>query len=230
MAKQMMYLFSTAFIPAVGPTWLNGYQGHFPRVKWSGNLADHHSPPSSAKIKNEWSYTFTFPTCLYCMHKDSWYIGRRSVKTHWYLTPLCLPEMGALRLVWPAAWLTSPWHVADNSLCRSRDCNDWAFYGIPPLPSNEFSHNTMKHWQTFFNITEPFRAVITVSIACLNMKKQICLSTQCIYRFHTITKTYSNYFPTHQLNVLCNGTRPYVLWRTKWIFKYYSHEIPSSVG
>jgi hypothetical protein len=53
------------------------------------------------------------------------------------------------RLVWPAAWLTSSWHVEDNSLCRSRGYNDWAFYGIPPLPSNECSDSTMKHWQTF---------------------------------------------------------------------------------
>lgn len=135
------------------------------------------------------------------MHRDSWYIGRQSVKTHSYLTPSCPPEMGALRfqiwvtvekgkffqslspsrfqqsvteetrkffesrspkvsalmpmqrrLVWPAAWFTSTWHVADNSLCRNRGCNNWAFYGIPPLPSNECSDSTMKHWQTFFLI------------------------------------------------------------------------------
>ena len=168
---------------------LSGYQGHFLRVEWSGNLADHHSPLSSAKIKNEWSYIFTFPTCLYCM-QTKW-----SVKTHSYLTPSCPPEMGTLRLqrgvtvekgkffqslsprfqqsiteetrkffeshspkglalmpmqrrlVWPAAWLTSVWHVADKSLCRSRGYNDSVFYGIPPLSSNERSDSTMKHWQ-----------------------------------------------------------------------------------
>jgi hypothetical protein len=55
------YLFTTASIPALVPTqppiqWLPAalYRG----VKRPGREADH-SPPSSAKVKNVWSYTFT---------------------------------------------------------------------------------------------------------------------------------------------------------------------------
>jgi hypothetical protein len=33
-------------------------------VKWPGHEADH-SPPSSAKVKNAWSYTSTPPICLH---------------------------------------------------------------------------------------------------------------------------------------------------------------------
>lgn len=63
-------------------------------------------------------------------------------------SPKVLALMPMQRLVWPAEWLTSSWHVADNSLCRNRGYNDWSFYDIPPLP-NECSDSTMKHWQTF---------------------------------------------------------------------------------
>jgi hypothetical protein len=40
-----------------------GTRGSFPGVKRPGGEADH-SPPSSAEVKNAWSYTFTPPTRL----------------------------------------------------------------------------------------------------------------------------------------------------------------------
>jgi len=39
------------------------------RIKWLGHEANHLSP-SSAKVKNEWSHTFT-PACLHDMHRDN---------------------------------------------------------------------------------------------------------------------------------------------------------------
>jgi hypothetical protein len=41
----------------------------FPAVKRPGNVFDH-SPPSSAEVKNEWSYTSTSPPCLHSVDKD----------------------------------------------------------------------------------------------------------------------------------------------------------------
>jgi hypothetical protein len=41
-----------------------GTRGSFPGVKWPGHEADH-SPPSSAKVKNVWSYTSTSPIRLH---------------------------------------------------------------------------------------------------------------------------------------------------------------------
>ena len=48
--------------------WLLGVS--FPRVKQVGRKADL-SPPPSAKVKNEWSYTSSPPTYLYGMYKES---------------------------------------------------------------------------------------------------------------------------------------------------------------
>jgi len=46
----------------------------FPRrEKWLRREADH-SSPSSAKVKNEWSYTSAFLICLYGMQGDFTYI------------------------------------------------------------------------------------------------------------------------------------------------------------
>jgi hypothetical protein len=39
-------------------------RGSFPGVEWPGHEADH-SPPSSAKVKNAWSYTSTPPIRLH---------------------------------------------------------------------------------------------------------------------------------------------------------------------
>jgi hypothetical protein len=56
-----IFLFTTASIPALGPTqppiqWVRG--ALFRGVKWPGREADY-SAPSSAEVKNAWSYTST---------------------------------------------------------------------------------------------------------------------------------------------------------------------------
>jgi hypothetical protein len=38
-------------------------------VKWSGCMVDH-SPPSTAKVKNEWSYTSVLPAYLHTVGRD----------------------------------------------------------------------------------------------------------------------------------------------------------------
>ena len=53
------------------PLWLlSRYQGSFLRVKQQGCDVDH-SPPSSVKIKNEWSYTFNPLICIHGMDKGN---------------------------------------------------------------------------------------------------------------------------------------------------------------
>jgi len=47
----------------------NEYQGTFPRVQQSGYELDH-LPPSSAKVNNGWSYTFTPSSCLQSVERD----------------------------------------------------------------------------------------------------------------------------------------------------------------
>jgi len=47
----------------------NWYRGSFPRVKRSESKADH-SPPSTAVVKNEWSYTSAPPICLQSLNRD----------------------------------------------------------------------------------------------------------------------------------------------------------------
>jgi len=61
------FFFATAFSPALGSTqppteWLQ--EALTPGVKRLGREADH-SPPSSAEIKNAWSYTSTPPVRLH---------------------------------------------------------------------------------------------------------------------------------------------------------------------
>jgi hypothetical protein len=61
------FSFSIASRPALGPTqpltqWVRGAVSL--RIKRPWRNADH-SPPSSAKVKNAWSYTSTLPICLY---------------------------------------------------------------------------------------------------------------------------------------------------------------------
>jgi hypothetical protein len=56
-----IFLFTTAYRPALEPTQppIQCVPGNFtPWVKRPGREADHLSP-SSAKVKNEWSYTST---------------------------------------------------------------------------------------------------------------------------------------------------------------------------
>jgi hypothetical protein len=62
-----IYLFTTTSRTALGPTqppvqWVPGALSR--GVKRPGREADH-SPPSSAEVKNAWSYTSTPPICLY---------------------------------------------------------------------------------------------------------------------------------------------------------------------
>jgi hypothetical protein len=62
-----IFLFTTASRTALGPTqppiqWVPGTLSL--RVKRQGREADH-TPPSSAEVKNEWSYTSTSPIRLH---------------------------------------------------------------------------------------------------------------------------------------------------------------------
>ena len=70
---QKIFLLYEAFIPPLGPTkssshWLIG-------VISSGSKRPgrevYHSPLTSTKVKNEWSYTSTPPLCLYCVDSDT---------------------------------------------------------------------------------------------------------------------------------------------------------------
>ena len=59
MERKEVFLFSTTFRLALGPTqpfvqWGMGVIS--PGIKWLGSRTDH-SPPSSVKVKNGWSYT-----------------------------------------------------------------------------------------------------------------------------------------------------------------------------
>jgi hypothetical protein len=61
-----IFIFITVSRPALGPIqppiqWLSGALS--PGVKRLGREADH-SPPSSAEVKNAWSYTSIPPICL----------------------------------------------------------------------------------------------------------------------------------------------------------------------
>jgi hypothetical protein len=61
------FLLTTTFRPSLGPTQppIQWIQGVLPLgVKWPGREADH-SPPSSAEVKNAWSYIFTPPVRLH---------------------------------------------------------------------------------------------------------------------------------------------------------------------
>jgi hypothetical protein len=61
-----IFLYSTASRPALGPTQpsIKRVPEAFSlRVKWPGREADR-SPPSSAEVKNAWSYTSTPPYVL----------------------------------------------------------------------------------------------------------------------------------------------------------------------
>jgi hypothetical protein len=72
-----IFLFTTMSRMALGPTqfpipWVPGALSL--RVMWLGHEADH-SPPSSAKVKNVWSYTSTpqYVFMAWCLvkHKDN---------------------------------------------------------------------------------------------------------------------------------------------------------------
>jgi hypothetical protein len=62
-----IFLFTTVFRPALGPTWppIQWVPGAFSLGIRQPGGEDNHSPPSSAKVKNVWSYTCTPPICLH---------------------------------------------------------------------------------------------------------------------------------------------------------------------
>jgi hypothetical protein len=74
-AKIFLFLFSPKFPDRLcGPPrpLSNGYQvlprGGVVKQAW---YEVNHSPPSSAVVKNEWSYTFTSPVCLQGMDREN---------------------------------------------------------------------------------------------------------------------------------------------------------------
>jgi len=65
--------FSETSRPALGPIQLPTESipgAPFLGFKWPEHEA-HHSPTSSAKIKNEWSYTSTPPICFHGTYRDN---------------------------------------------------------------------------------------------------------------------------------------------------------------
>ena len=66
LAGQEIFLFSTMSRLTMQPIELSIHwvPGRFPRVKWPEHEVDH-LIPSSAEVKNEWSYNSTPPVCLH---------------------------------------------------------------------------------------------------------------------------------------------------------------------
>jgi hypothetical protein len=71
---------------------LNGYHVTFPGIKWPGCEVDS-LPPSSAKVKNKWNYTFSPPVCpdsgqgLHTLlHLMERVVPWAQVVSHWLLT------------------------------------------------------------------------------------------------------------------------------------------------
>jgi len=48
----------------------NGYPSYLPELKRPGRDV-YHSTPYTAKLKNEWRYTYTSPTCLHCVGRGT---------------------------------------------------------------------------------------------------------------------------------------------------------------
>jgi len=70
---------------------LNGYRGSFLGIKWLGCAADH-SPPNSAEVKNEWSYTTSHPICLHSMDGNNSAFHTRKIINYseWLQIEQCL--------------------------------------------------------------------------------------------------------------------------------------------
>jgi hypothetical protein len=79
----IFFLFATASKPALGTTQSSMGNGDpLPSLKQSGRETDH-SPPSSAEVKNTWSYTSTPPYVFM-----SWYLVKHTDKfTFAYIIP-----------------------------------------------------------------------------------------------------------------------------------------------
>ena len=82
MAEARDFLFSITIETSSGthPT-SSGYQGSSWEVKWLGHEVDH-SPPSSARVKNEWRCTCIPPACLGGMNRDSFLTCFNMVHLH----------------------------------------------------------------------------------------------------------------------------------------------------
>jgi hypothetical protein len=58
------------FRPGLGqPSFLHGCRVSFPGLRQPRHQVNH-SPPSSAEVKNEWSYTSTPPLCFYSTDRE----------------------------------------------------------------------------------------------------------------------------------------------------------------
>jgi hypothetical protein len=87
LAVQDIYLFSSTFGFALGP--IQPHMEWLPRVlsidiKWLWYEADH-SPPSSAEVKNEWSFT-SIPPYVHGMHRDNFIFYFQNVSTLYIYT------------------------------------------------------------------------------------------------------------------------------------------------
>jgi hypothetical protein len=72
--------------PGAYPAYYSGSTGDpFPAVKWVKHDVAH-SPPSSAKVKNVWSYASTPPICLQGLYRDSF--AYNTVKLDWPELPV----------------------------------------------------------------------------------------------------------------------------------------------
>ena len=59
----------------------NWYRRSFPGVRRQGRDVDY-SLPSSAEVKNKWSYKSTSPVCLHRVHKDNVTSGDRPLQNY----------------------------------------------------------------------------------------------------------------------------------------------------
>jgi hypothetical protein len=78
--------------PFLGPTQpaIQWASGSFRVVKRQEREVNH-SPPTSDKVKNEWSYTFFSPVCLHDVHRENFTFATVFCFKHsqYVLTPRC---------------------------------------------------------------------------------------------------------------------------------------------
>jgi hypothetical protein len=71
-AKARDFLFSKTVQTGSGTHPALSYRGSIRALKRPGRA--HHSPPSSAEVKNEWSYNSTPPACFYGVNRENFII------------------------------------------------------------------------------------------------------------------------------------------------------------
>jgi hypothetical protein len=78
------FLFSKMSITALGPIQppIQWVRGSFPGIKWLEHAADH-SPPSSAEVTMEWSYTTAPPICLHSMDRGNSTFTQERLLNEW---------------------------------------------------------------------------------------------------------------------------------------------------